>query len=55
MIAIHCVVDASATLGYLGKEGLIIRKTIIPTLYYIIFVGLMGMVAMHWFGISELI
>jgi lactate permease len=52
MIAIHNVVAASATVGYRGKGGLIIRKTI-PTLYYIIFVGLMGMVAMHWFGISE--
>jgi len=54
MIAIHNVVAASATVGYLGKEGLIIRKTIIPTLYYIILVGLMGMVAMHWMGVSEI-
>jgi len=54
MIAIHNVVAASATVGYLGKEGLIIRKTIIPTLYYIIIVGLMGMVAMHWMGVSEI-
>jgi len=53
MIAIHNVVAASATVGYLGKEGLIIRKTIIPTLYYIILVGLMGMVAMHLMGISD--
>jgi lactate permease len=53
MIAIHNVVAASATVGYLGKEGLIIRKTIIPTLYYIIIVGLMGMVAIHWMGLSE--
>lgn len=50
MIAIHNVVAAAATVGYLGKEGLIIRKTIIPTLYYIIVVGLMGMLAVHWTG-----
>ena len=47
MIAIHNVVAASATVGYLGKEGLIIRKTIIPTLYYIIIIGLMGMILLH--------
>ncbi len=35
MIAIHNVVAASATVGYRGKEGLIIRKSIIPTLNYI--------------------
>lgn len=45
MIAIHNVVAASATVGYLGKEGLILRKTIIPTLYYITLVGLLGLVA----------
>jgi lactate permease len=48
MIAIHNVVAASATVGYLGKEGLIIRKTIIPTLYYILVVGLMGLLAMGY-------
>ncbi len=44
MIAIHNVVAASATVGYLGKEGLILRKTIIPTLYYITLVGILGLV-----------
>jgi lactate permease len=48
MIAIHNVVAASATVGYLGKEGLILRKTIIPTLYYIIIVGLLGLVTLHY-------
>lgn len=42
MIAIHNVVAASATVGFLGKEGLILRKTIIPTLYYILVVGVLG-------------
>ena len=45
MIAIHNVVAASATVGYLGKEGFILRKTIIPTLYYVLMVGLLGAVA----------
>jgi lactate permease len=44
MISIHNVVAASATVGFLGKEGVIIRKTLIPTLYYLIFVGLLGLV-----------
>lgn len=43
MIAIHNVVAASATVGLLGKEGLVLRKTAIPTLYYVLFVGLMGL------------
>ena len=46
MIAIHNVVAASATVGYLGKEGLILRKTIIPTLYYVVLSGLLGLIAM---------
>lgn len=45
MIAIHNVVAASATVGYLGNEGIVLRKTIIPTLYYLTLVGLLGMIA----------
>ena len=33
MIAIHNVVAASATVGLIGKEGITLRITIIPTLY----------------------
>ncbi|WP_373497605.1 L-lactate permease [Aquiflexum sp.] len=47
MIAIHNVVAASATVGYLGKEGLILRKTILPTLYYILVVGLLGLLFLN--------
>lgn len=50
MIAIHNVVAASATVGYLGKEGLILRKTIFPTLYYVIVVGLLGLIFLSLFG-----
>jgi len=42
MIAIHNVVAASATVGYLDNEGEVLRKTMIPTLYYLIFVGILG-------------
>ena len=45
MIAIHNVVAASATVGLLGKEGSTLRKTIIPTIYYLLVVDLLGMLA----------
>ncbi|WP_293005508.1 L-lactate permease [Nitrosomonas sp.] len=47
MIAIHNVVAASATVGLLGREGKIIRMTIIPTLYYLIIVGVITLIAIH--------
>ncbi len=40
MVAIHNVVAASATVGLIGKEGIILRITILPTIYYLIFSGL---------------
>ena len=48
MIAIHNVVAASATVGLMGREGEILRKTIIPTLYYVLLVGLLGLVAIFF-------
>ncbi len=53
MIAIHNVVAASATVGILGKEGLVLRKTIIPTLYYLIVIGVLGMIAIHFMNWSD--
>ena len=44
MIAIHNVVAASATVGFLGKEGMVLRKTIVPTLYYLVVVGILGLI-----------
>ena len=44
MIAIHNVVAASATVGFLGKEGMVLRKTILPTIYYLLVVGLLGLI-----------
>ena len=38
----HNVVAASATIGLHGKEGALIRKTIIPTLYYLTAAGIIG-------------
>ena len=44
MIAIHNIVAASATVGFLGKEGMVLRRTIIPTIYYLVVVGLLGLI-----------
>lgn len=53
MIAIHNVVAASATVGLLGKEGATLRKTILPTLYYLLVVGTMGLLAVWVLGIGD--
>lgn len=50
MIAIHNVVAASATVGLLGQEGATLRRTILPTLYYLVFVGVLGLVAIRYFS-----
>jgi lactate permease len=53
MIAIHNVVAVSATVGMLGQEGAIIRKTILPTLYYVIFAGILGLIAVYLLDITD--
>ncbi|MFO8046552.1 MAG: L-lactate permease [Halomonas sp.] len=53
MIAIHNVVAASATVGLLGREGITIRKTILPTIYYLVFSGILALVAFYVLGISD--
>lgn len=53
MIAIHNVVAASATVGLLGREGQVIRMTIIPTIYYLIMAGLIAMIAVYALGVND--
>lgn len=53
MIAIHNVVAASATVGLLGREGITLRKTLVPTLYYIFLAGTLGMIGFYLLGISD--
>jgi lactate permease len=52
MIAIHNVVAASATVGLLGKEGATLRKTILPTIYYLTVIGVLGMIAIYGLRIA---
>ena len=44
MICVHNVVAASATVGLLGREGALIRKTLIPTAYYLLAAAAIGCV-----------
>lgn len=53
MVAIHNVVAASATVGLLGREGITLRKTIIPTVYYLLFSGLLVVLALYVLGIND--
>ena len=53
MIAIHNVVAASATVGLLGKEGIILRITIIPTIYYLIFSGFLVLILMFFLNTND--
>ena len=53
MIAIHNVVAASATVGLLGREGAVLRMTIIPTTYYLIMAGLLTWIALHVIGVTD--
>lgn len=53
MIAIHNVVAASATVGLLGREGVTLRKTIIPTCYYLVMTGIVGLVMIYGLQITD--
>ncbi len=44
MVCIHNIIAVSATVGLLGMEGLILRKTVIPLVLYGIFVGALGLI-----------
>jgi lactate permease len=46
IICVHNVVAAAAVVGLIGKEGVIIRKTLLPFFYYALFAGALG----YWFA-----
>ncbi|MGB3493149.1 MAG: L-lactate permease [Elainellaceae cyanobacterium] len=45
IICVSNVVAAEATVGLAGREGLLMRKVLLPTLYYMGFAGLLGVLA----------
>lgn len=47
MVCIHNIVAASATVGLVGMEGIIIRRNVIPLLLYGIVVGVMGLLCSY--------
>jgi lactate permease len=51
MICVHNVVAASAVVGLIGKEGHLIRKTLLPMLYYLIVAAIVGIIMLHIFKI----
>lgn len=53
MIAIHNVVAASATVGLLDQEGETLRRTIIPTVYYCLVAGIIGLVGMYVLSVVD--
>ena len=53
MIAIHNVVAASATVGLVGKEGDVIRITIIPLIYYLVLSGIIGILFFYIFNFHD--
>ena len=42
MICVHNVVAASAVVGMLGREGMVIRQTFFPFVYYALFTASVG-------------
>lgn len=52
MITVHNVVAAAATVGLVGMEGALIRKTIIPMTYYCLAAGGVIFVAINGFGLN---
>ena len=49
MITVHNVVAASATVGLVGREGLLISRTIMPMTYYVVFAGSLGLLFAYVF------
>ncbi len=50
MVAVHNVVAACATVGMVDREGALIRKTIIPMVYYCLTAGMLAYVFSFGFG-----
>jgi len=48
MICGHNVVAASAVVGLVGKEGTVIRKTLLPFTYYALLLGALGYSIVWW-------
>jgi lactate permease len=54
IICVHNVVAASAVVGLMGREGIVIRKTLLPFAYYVLVTGALGY-AIVWYGDTGLL
>jgi lactate permease len=52
MVAVHNVVAASATVGLVGREGELIRRTSIPMLVYSLAAGAIAFVGLNGLGMN---
>jgi lactate permease len=52
MITVHNVVAAAATVGLLGQEGALLRKTILPMTYYCFLTGSLTFIWVHGIGFN---
>jgi lactate permease len=52
MITVHNVVAASATVGLVGQEGALIRKSVIPMVYYCILAGALAHLWIYGLGLN---
>jgi lactate permease len=52
MITVHNIVAAAATVGLMGKEGLLIRQTIIPMTYYCLLAGSLAFIWVNGIGFN---
>ncbi len=50
IICVSNIVAAEATVGLTGREGILIRRVLVPTLYYVGFGGLLGILAGLFLG-----
>lgn len=52
MICVHNVVAASAAAGLIGKEGTLISRLLIPTIFYLVLAGAVGYVWVNGLGLN---
>ena len=52
MVAVHNVVAASATVGLIGREGELIRRTSIPMLVYSLAAGALAFIGLNGLGVN---
>ena len=52
MVTVHNVVAASAVVGLLGREGDVLRQTVLPMIYYLLVTGSLSFVLIHGVGLN---